>query len=306
LKPLLSSGALIRAMPAVFVLIWSTGFIVAKFGLPYAPPLTFLVMRYALSIACFLVWIRFARARWPRGRGQWLHLAATGVLMHAGYLGGVWVAVKGGMGSGLAALVVGLQPVLTALWVSWAGSPANSDGAQTRVTGRQWIGLVLGLGGLLLVVARKFGTGSEVTVLTLGCTLFALFSITVGTLYQKHFVQPTDVRSANAIQLVAALLVTLPFALMESEAIVWNSDFVGSMAWSVLALTLGGSSLLYLLIQRGAATAVTSLLYLVPPTTAVMAWLLFGESITLATVAGTALTALGVSLVVRPAKPQRA
>ena len=293
-------------MPAVFVLIWSTGFIVAKFGLPYAPPLTFLVMRYALSIACFLAWIRFARARWPSGREQWLHLAATGVLMHAGYLGGVWVAVKGGMGSGLAALVVGLQPVLTALWVSWAGSPANSDGAQTRVTGRQWIGLVLGLGGLLLVVARKFGTGSEVTVLTLGCTLFALFSITVGTLYQKHFVQPTDVRSANAIQLVAALLVTLPFALMESEAIVWNSEFVGSMAWSVLALTLGGSSLLYLLIQRGAATAVTSLLYLVPPTTAVMAWLLFGESITLATVAGTALTALGVSLVVRPAKPQRA
>ncbi|WP_415838103.1 DMT family transporter, partial [Polaromonas hydrogenivorans] len=166
--------------------------------------------------------------------------------------------------------------------------------------------LGLGLGGLLLVVARKFGSGSEVTALTLGCAVFALFSITVGTLYQKHFVQPTDVRSANAIQLAAALLVTLPFAFMETEAIVWNAEFMGSMAWSVLALTLGGSSLLYLLIQRGAATSVTSLLYLVPPTTAVMAWLLFGESITLATVAGTALTALGVSLVVRPAKPQAA
>ncbi len=289
-------------MPAVFVLIWSTGFIVAKFGLPYAPPLTFLVMRYALSIVCFLIWIRFTRARWPSGRQQWLHLTATGVLMHAGYLGGGWVAVKGGMGSGLTALIVGLQPVLTALWLSWAGASDPSNPARVQVTPRQWVGLALGLGGLLLVVARKFGTGSEVTALTLGCAVFALFSITVGTLYQKHFVQPTDVRSANAIQLAAALLVTLPFAFMETEAIVWNAQFMGSMAWSVLALTLGGSSLLYLLIQRGAATSVTSLLYLVPPTTAVMAWLLFGEAITLATVVGTAITALGVSLVVRPAK----
>jgi drug/metabolite transporter (DMT)-like permease len=291
-------------MPAVFVLIWSTGFIVAKFGLPYAPPLTFLVLRYAFSIACFLVWIRVSRARWPRVRQQWLHLALTGVLMHAGYLGGVWVAVKSGMGSGLAALIVGLQPVLTALWLSWAGASASSVAARTQVTPRQWAGLALGLGGLLLVVARKFGSGSEVTALTLGCTVFALFCITVGTLYQKHFVQPTDVRTANAIQLAAALLVTLPFSFMETEGIVWNTEFIGAMAWSVLALTLGGSSLLYLLIQRGAATAVTSLLYLVPPTTALMAWLLFGESITLATVAGTALTALGVSLVVRPAKPR--
>ena len=293
-------------MPAVFVLIWSTGFIVAKFGLPYAPPLTFLALRYAFSIACFLVWVRLSRARWPRGRSQWLHLALTGVLMHAGYLGGVWVAVKAGMGSGLAALIVGLQPVLTALWISWAGASSSSMASKTQVTPRQWAGLVLGLGGLLLVVARKFGAGSEVTLLTLGSTLFALCCITVGTLYQKHFVQPTDVRTANAIQLAAALLVTLPFSFMETETIAWNTEFIGAMAWSVLALTLGGSSLLYLLIQRGAATAVTSLLYLVPPTTAVMAWVQFGESITLATVAGTALTALGVSLVVRPAKPQAA
>lgn len=291
-------------MPAVFVVIWSTGFIVAKFGLPYAPPLTFLVIRYALSIVCFLIWSRLARASWPRGSRQWLHLAVTGGLMHAGYLGGVWVAVKGGMGSGLAALIVGLQPVLTALWISWTASSGNSRQAQATVTPRQWLGLVLGLGGLLLVVARKFGTGSEVTALTLGCAVFALFSITVGTLYQKRFLQPTDVRSANAIQLGAALLVTLPFALMESEAILWNPEFMGAMAWSVLALTLGGSSLLYLLIQRGAATSVTSLLYLVPPTTALMAWLLFGEAITAATVIGTALTALGVSLVVKPAKPR--
>ena len=295
-------GALVRAMPAVFVLIWSTGFIVAKFGLPYAPPLTFLVMRYALSIACFLVWIALVRAEWPRGGRQWLHLGVTGVLMHAGYLGGVWVAVKSGMGSGLTALIVGLQPVLTALWVFGTRGAAGTAQAESRVTPRQWAGLVLGLGGLLLVVARKLGVGSEVTVLTLGSAVLALFSITAGTLYQKRFVQFADVRTANAIQLTAALLVTLPLVFFENEAVVWNRDFLGAMAWSVLVLTLGGSSLLYLLIQRGAATAVTSLLYLVPPTTALMAWALFDDPITTFTLAGTALTALGVSLVVRPAR----
>lgn len=290
-------------MPTVFVLIWSTGFIVAKFGLPYAPPLTFLALRYALSIACFLVWIGLARAVWPSSRQQWLHLAVTGVLMHAGYLGGVWVAVKAGMGSGLAALMVGLQPVLTALWLSWASrSSAGGSSGQPAVTKQQWLGLALGLGGLVMVVARKFGTGSEVTALTLGSTVIALFSITIGTLYQKRYVQPTDVRTANAVQLMAALLVTLPFTLFETETIAWNASFIGAMAWAVLALTLGGSSLLYLLIQRGAATTVTSLLYLVPPTTALMAWLLFDESITVVTVLGTALTALGVSLVVRTTK----
>ncbi|NDP48578.1 MAG: DMT family transporter [Sulfuriferula multivorans] len=287
-------------MPAVFVLIWSTGFIVAKFGLPYAPPLTFLVIRYVLSIVCFLIWIRLARAPWPRVPRQWLHLAVAGLLMHAVYLGGVWVAVKGGMGSGLAALIVGLQPVLTALWISGTSSAR----AQTRVTSRQWMGLVLGLGGLLLVVSHKFGSGSEATVFTLACAILALIGITAGTLYQKRFLKPTDVRTANVIQLGAALLVTLPLALFETEAIVWNGEFLGAMAWSVLALTLGGSSLLYLLIQRGAATSVTSLLYLVPPTTALMAWALFGEAITVTILVGTALTALGVSLVVRPAKPK--
>lgn len=290
-------------MPAVFVVIWSTGFVVAKFGLPYAPPLTFLAIRYFLSIICFLVWILLARAAWPRSRQQWLHLGVTGVLMHGGYLGGVWVAVKAGMGSGLAALIVGLQPVLTAIWVSWVAS-GDLDATEQKVTPRQWLGLALGLGGLLLVVSRKFGTGHEVTLLTLASTLVALFSITAGTLYQKRYVVPTDVRSANAVQLMAALLVTLPLALFETEAIVWTPQFVGAMAWAVLALTLGGSSLLYLLIQRGAATSVTSLLYLVPPTTALMAWVLFDELITLSTVLGTALTALGVSLVVRVARPK--
>jgi drug/metabolite transporter (DMT)-like permease len=289
-------------MPAVFVLIWSTGFIVAKFGLPFAPPLTFLTIRYLLSILCFLVWIWLARAVWPTDQKQWLHLAVAGILMHGGYLGGVWIAVKGGMGSGLAALIVGFQPVLTALWLSYLGSTASDTPKQAVVTKRQWAGLLLGLAGLLLVVARKFGATNEVTLLTFVAAVFALISITVGTLYQKQHVTATDVRTANVIQLAAAFVVTLPLAMMEAEAITWNASFISAMAWAVLALTLGGSSLMFMLIQRGAATTVTSLLYLVPPTTALMAWLLFDEAITFVTLIGIALTAIGVSLVVRPAR----
>jgi drug/metabolite transporter (DMT)-like permease len=289
-------------MPAVFVLIWSTGFIVAKFGLPFASPLTFLAIRYFCSIVCFLVWIWLAKAIWPTDKKQWLHLAITGILMHGGYLGGVWVAVKGGMGSGLAALIVGFQPILTALWLSSQNSSASAGQTGAVVSKRQWAGLLLGLAGLLLVVARKFGATNEVTLLTFAAAVFALFSITIGTLYQKQHVTATDVRTANVIQLGAALVLTLPFAMLEAEAITWNASFVGAMAWAVLALTLGGSSLMFMLIQRGAATTVTSLLYLVPPTTALMAWVLFDEAITFVTLLGIALTAIGVSLVVRPAR----
>jgi drug/metabolite transporter (DMT)-like permease len=280
----------LRAMPGVFVLIWSTGFIVARYGMPYAPPLKFLAVRFALSLVCFGVWVALAKVAWPKERAQWGHLAVTGVLMQAGYLGGVWAAVHAGMGAGLVALLVGIQPVLTAIWLSFNGG---------RISTRQWAGLVLGFAGLVLVVSRKFGQGAEVNALTLGFAVFALLSITAGTLYQKRFVAPCDVRSASAVQMAAALLVTLPFAAMESQGIEWNAHSTGAMAWSVLALSLGGSSLLYMLIQRGTATAVTSLLYLVPPCTAVMAWLLFAEPITLVTLLGIGLTAVGVSLVVR-------
>ncbi|WP_418128827.1 DMT family transporter [Variovorax sp. 278MFTsu5.1] len=280
----------LRAMPAVFVLIWSTGFIVARYGMPYAPPLKFLAVRFALSLACFAAWVALARVEWPKQRAQWAHLAVTGILMQAGYLGGVWAAVREGMGAGLVALLVGIQPVLTAVWLSFTGG---------RITGRQWVGLGLGFAGLVLVVLRKLGQGGEVSVETMSLALMALLSITAGTLYQKRFVAPCDVRSASAVQMAAAVLVTLPFAALETDSIRWNLHSGGAMVWSVLALSLGGSSLLYMLIQRGTATAVTSLLYLVPPCTAVMAWLLFAEPITLVTVLGIGLTAVGVSLVAR-------
>ncbi|MEN9314606.1 MAG: hypothetical protein RIS35_999 [Pseudomonadota bacterium] len=283
----------LRAMPWVFVLIWSTGFIVARFGMPHSPPFSFLAVRYLLSILCFLPWILIAGVRWPEGRSQWFHLGVTGVLMHAGYLGGVWAAVKAGMGAGLSALIVGLQPVLTAVWLSASGG---------SVSRRQWLGLSLGLAGLVLVVSRKFeagGPGDSATLENLCWAVLALVAITTGTLYQKRFVAPCDVRTANTLQLLAALIVTLPVALLEAEPMRWSVQLAGALAWSVLGLTLGGSSLLYLLIQRGAATTVASYMYLVPPTTALVAWVLFGEPITTATIAGTVLTAVGVALVVR-------
>ena len=280
----------VRAMPVVFVLIWSTGFIVARFAMPYSPPMTFLWVRYLLSILAFWLWIRWARVAWPQSRAQWWHLGVTGVFMHAGYLSGVWVAVKAGMGSGLSALIVGFQPVLTAIWLS-------SQGGQ--VTRRQWGGLLLGFVGLVLVVSRKLQDTLEVTPWTFSLAVLALFSITIGTLYQKRHVQSCDVRTANTVQLMAAALVTLPLVALESEAVQWHPSLFGAMAWSVLGMTLGGSSLFYMLIQRGAAASVSSLMYLVPPCTATIAWLLFDEPITVATLAGMALTALGVSLVVR-------
>lgn len=292
-------------MPWVFVLIWSTGFVVARYGMPHAPPFTFLCWRYAFSIAALLAWVHWSRAAWPSGRTQWLHLAVTGLCMHAGYLGGVWWAVKHGLGAGTVALVVGLQPVLTALWVSGRQASSAPGPAGARVNALQWLGLALGLAGLMMVVGRKLGLG-EVTPWNLGAAGLALLAITTGTLYQKRHVQPCDVRTAGVVQLSAALLVSLPLAWLEPGSMNLHPELIGAMLWSVCVLTLGGSSLLYLLVQRGAATRVSSLMYLVPPCTAVLAWALFGEALTATVLAGLALTAVGVWLVLRVPAPQPA
>jgi drug/metabolite transporter (DMT)-like permease len=292
--------ALIRAMPFVFVLIWATGFVVARLAMPHSPPFSFLVMRFGLSAICFAIWIALARAAWPSGRVQWGHLLVTGAFMQAGYLGGVWAAIRDGLGAGTVALLVGLQPVLTALWISRGAASGRSS-----VSRRSWLGLLLGFAGLALVVWGKLGVG-EMTPSNLSLAIVALLSITIGTLYQKRFVAPCDVRSASAVQMLAGIAVCLPVAMLEPGVMEWHRDLVIAMAWSVGALTLGGSSLLYLLIQRGEATAVTSLLYLVPPCTALMAWALFGESFTPLMMLGMALTVAGVALVVRPPRATEA
>ena len=279
-------------MPWVFVGVWSTGFVVARLAMPHAPPLTFLAWRYALSLLAFGLWIQAAGVAWPQGRRQWGHLAVSGVLMHAGYLGGVWAAVKAGIPAGTVALIVGLQPVLTAIWVSRSGAQA--------VAATQWLGLVLGLAGVAGVVWPKLSSGA-VTGPNLALSLLALASITAGTLYQKQHVVAVDVRSGNFVQLLAALIVTWPLSWLEPAGMQWQPDLWLALAWSVLGLSLGASSLLMLLIQRGGATRVASLFYLVPPCTALLAWWLFDEPLGLGSLLGMGLCAVGVGLVLRAA-----
>lgn len=285
------------AMPAVFVLIWSTGFVVARYGMPHAPPMGFLAIRFALSIVCFAAWLWLARVAWRMEPGQVKHLSVAGILMHAGYLGGVWAAVKLGMGAGVSALIVGLQPVLTAVVVALMGQ---------QVTRNQWLGLVMGFGGLTLVLWPKLGAGM-LSSASLVFAVIALLAITAGTLYQKRWCKPVDVRLGNMVQLAAAFAVALPFALWEHQALGLRIDptgeFWGAMAWSVLGLTLGGSSLLFLLIQRGAATRVTSLMYLVPPCTALLGWWLFAEPLPWTTLLGMAVVAAAVLMVMRAPVP---
>jgi drug/metabolite transporter (DMT)-like permease len=288
-------NAWLRVMPGLFVLIWATGFVSAKLAMPYASPFSFLTARYAASIVCLGLWIAVARPAWPQGRNQWLHMGITGILMHAGYLGGVWAAIKLGMSAGLSALIVSLQPIITAIWLSSRGS---------SVTQRQWIGLLLGFVGLGFVLSDKLGT-VEVTLIPMLWVLLALASITLGTLYQKAWVKTCDFRTANCVQLIGALIVSLPIALLEPHHITWNLDTALALAWAVLGLTMGASSLMYIMIQRGAVTRVTSLLYLVPPTTAVIAWLMFGERITGLMLLGMLIAAYAVWLVLKPVAAQK-
>ncbi|MFL9878988.1 DMT family transporter [Herbaspirillum rhizosphaerae] len=285
---------LLNLVPLAFVLIWSTGFIVAKFGLPYAPPLTFLILRF-IGVLLFLlplVWV--LRAPWPRGK-QAVHIAISGILLHAAYLGGVWTAIKLGMPAGLSALIVGLQPVLTAFAAPFVGE---------RVKGRQWLGLGLGLCGVGLVVANKISLiGLSWTAIWL-CVM-ALVTITIGTLYQKRFCAHFDLRTGTIIQFFASALVLLPFAIfvedfsLDLHTVTWTSHFIGALLWSIFALSIGAIFLLFALIRSSAATQVTSLLYLTPPTTAVMAWLMFGEAFSMVGIAGMVVAVIGVAFVVR-------
>lgn len=278
-------------MPVLFVLIWSTGFVVARLGMPYAPPMSFLALRFALCFVCLLVWSLWAGAAWPQDRAQLVHLVVLGLLMHAGYLGAGWAAVKHGLGAGTMSLIAGLQPLLTALLLVLGQRQPGLDA-------RQWAGLGLGLLGLLLVVWRKLGLG-EASAFNLMLGLIALGFITAGALYQQRFVRAQDSRTALCLQMLAACLVCAPLGLLESEPMVWSPALALALGWSVLGLTLGGSSLLFLMLQRGEATRVTSLMYLVPPCAALLAWGLFDEVVQPLVWLGMVLSAVGVYFIVR-------
>jgi drug/metabolite transporter (DMT)-like permease len=271
----------------LFVFLWSTGFIGAKFGMPHAGPLSFLFVRYLVVIALMLLVALATRAPWPRDARLWLRIGLCGVLVHATYLSGVYLAIAQGLPVGICSVIVGLQPLLTAV------------GAESllgeRVTWRQWLGLFLGLLGTVLVVASRIDTGAGLAGLPMAFA--ALFGITAGTLYQKRFCPSFDFRSGTVIQFIpAALLTGLALMAFETYRVEWTADFIFAIGWLTVVLSIGAISLLNYLIRSGSATNVASLFYIVPPCTAVIAWLAFGETLGAMALGGMAVVVWGVYL----------
>jgi drug/metabolite transporter (DMT)-like permease len=276
------------AAPAVFVLLWASGFVGAKLGLGYAEPLTFLALRMITVVALLAVVIAATRPKWPNANGI-MRSAATGLMVHGLYLGGVFVAIENGLSAGLVALIVSLQPVLTSTIANrWLGE---------RVVARQWCGLALGLAGVYLVLQAKIETGEATPLAWIAATV-ALLGITVGTLYQKRFGGGIDWRPALCIQYAAAgVLFSLGALSFETRVVHFTPQFLFALGWLVLVLSLGAVWLLYFLIRRSAATRVVSLFYLTPPVTALMAWALFDEKLSPLSLLGMAVCVAGVFLV---------
>jgi drug/metabolite transporter (DMT)-like permease len=276
--------------PALFVFLWASGFVGAKYGLPYAEPVTFLVWRLGAVILLLAALVLATRAPWPNRRNL-LHAAVAGLLLQAGYLGGVFTALAHGLPASLASLVVGLQPLLTAVLAPWL--------LRERITPRQWIGLLLGLCGVVLVLWARLSLDVDFGIGLL-LSLVALVGITFGTIYQKRFCGGIDLRVGALVQYVASFVVLLAIAAgTETMQVRWTWPFVGALAYLVLVLSIGAVLLLLLLIRRGAASRVVGLFYLVPPTTALIAWAVLGEPLGPVALTGMALTAAGVALVSR-------
>ncbi|HSI64658.1 MAG TPA: DMT family transporter [Candidatus Saccharimonadia bacterium] len=277
--------------PALFVLLWSSGFIGSKLGLAYAEPFTFLSIRLA-AVAVLLSVVAWAgRAPWPATWRETGHMAVSGLLVHGVYLGGVLSAISHGLGAGLVALIVGLQPLVTAmvttLWLRESLVP------------RQWIGLVLGLGGVALVVSQKLTAHPDFPGLLLAA--LALLGITAGTLYQKRFCSGMDLRSGTAVQGFAASALMLILALsLETMEVQWTAQLIFALLWLIFVLSIGAFFLLAILLRQGQSVQVTRLFYLTPPITAVMAWAAFGEALPLTVLAGFVVVAVGVWMA-RPA-----
>lgn len=279
--------------PALFVLFWSTGFIGAKYGVPYAEPFTFLFVRWAIAFVLLLGLSLVMRATFPRRPADIGHVAISGLLLHAGYLGGVFYAIDRGMPAGLSSLIVGLQPILTAVLAQTM--------LRERVTARQWSGLALGFAGVGLVVEEKATAaldhpiaGSAFVAIAIG-----LLSTTAGTLYQKRFVRTVDLTAGATIQYLAAGVVMGVMAFsFESMRIEWTGRFVFALGWLIVVLSLGAVLLLLRLIRENSVSRISSVLYLVPPMTALEAYLLFDERLGLVAVFGMLCVVAGVALVV--------
>ena len=285
-------SVLARLLPLFFVLLWSTGFIGAKYGLPYAEPLTFLVARYVLVIALMTLVAFALRAPWPGSLREAAHIAVTGLLLHGIYLSGVFISIDRGLPAGISALVVGMQPLLTG---ALAGLLLGE-----RVSRRQWAGLALGFGGVALVVGSKASVDSvapDALLHMLAPAVAALFGITAGTLYQKRFCPRFDLRSGSVVQFLPTLAISLIVAMnTETMDIEWSGHFVFALLWLVVVLSVGAVSLLGLLIRSGSAVNVASLFYLTPPATALIAWAMFDERLSPLAIAGMVVAVGGVWL----------
>ena len=278
-------------VPASFVLIWSTGFFISKLGLAYAPPFTILALRFAVAALLMAATALALGSSWPRSRRQALHVAVVGVLLQTVYLGGSYSAMAAGLPAGIAALIVGLQPILIACVVG----PILGE----RISPRHWLGLALGFGGVALVLWDKLslaGLESWGVVFALA----ALLGITAATLYQKRFCGAVDLITGTAIQYAAAAVTTLPMAAaLGFGPVHWNGALVFSLVWLTLMLSIGAVTLLLWLIRRGAASKVASLFFLTPPAAALGSYLLLGETLAVPALLGMGLTAMGVALVSR-------
>lgn len=285
---------LIRAAPLTFALFWSSGFIVAKYAAPDADPFTFLTVRAGSTIVVLVLIIVASRAPWPGSAREAFHSIVAGMLLHGGYLGGVWWAVAQGLPAGIAGLITAAQPLLTAV----LAAPFLGE----RLTRRQWVGIAGGFAGIVLVLTPRL-TAVDMTplgavVLPMIVNFGATVSVTLGTFYQKRFVPRTDLRTGTCLQFVGALVVFGPLALL-TETLRFNATatLVAALAWSVLVISLAAIALLLWMLRRGEVSRVAALIYLVPPLTAIEAFMLFGESLTIVQIVGMAVAALGVWLV---------
>jgi len=285
-------GRLVAALaPPLFVLLWSTGFIGAKLGTPYVEPFTFLSLRFVLVLLLMLPLALALRARWPASGREAAHIATAGALIQGGYLGGCFAAIHHGMPAGVIALIVGLQPIVTA----FAAAPLLNE----RVSALQWLGLGLGFGGVVLVMWEKMSL-EGLTAASIAWGVLGLGSITAGTVYQKRYCPAFDLRTGSVIQFAVSLALLLPLAYAtETMQVHWTGELAFALGWLVLVLSIGAISLLFYLIERGEATRVASLFYLTPATTAAIAYFVFGEKLGAMALAGMVIGIIGVALVVR-------
>lgn len=282
----------VRIFPALFVLLWATGFIGARYAMPYMEPFTFLTARFLLAAAILFVLLLPGGMRWPSPRTAF-HAAIAGCLIHGVYLASVFWAIHHGMPAGMSALVVGLQPLVTAV----IAGPALGE----KVGLRHWIGLVAGFAGVAVVLWPELGSAvAGVNAATISASILAVLGISVGTIWQKRFVGTVDLKAATMIQyLAAAVFIGVLSLAFERHTVVLSGELVFAMAWLVFVLSIGAVLLLMWLIREGAVSRVSSLFYLVPAVTALLAWALFGESLSPLQLFGMAITALGVALATR-------